>query len=365
MPFQVTAAVLNEVGGEFSLQTVTLDDLRSDEVLVRIEASGICHTDINSQAQMQMPVVLGHEGAGVVEAVGSAVDDLEIGTRVVMSFGSCNTCSQCFSGKPYSCERSVETNFGGARPDGSTTTSNEGAAITASFFQQSSFASHSITAARNVVPVKSDVSSTILAPLGCGIMTGAGTVLNTFSLGAKDSLVVFGTGAVGLSAVMAAKLSGAKAIVAVDINESRLDLALELGATHVVNAKSDDVHEQILAACGGGAQYSFETSGVDSALEEAINCLAMEGVCGMVTVPHYGEKFPFTPFGVFVKAATLQGIFFGSSVPRVFLPKLIEYYLAGQFPYDKLIQTYEFANINQAIADTASGKVIKPVLTMV
>ena len=196
MTFEATAAVLYEPGGSFQLKTVTLDDLRADELLIRVQASGICHTDIAAQGLLTMPAVLGHEGMGIVEQIGSGVDGIKAGDRVVISYGFCNSCPGCQEGKPFICDNSVPTNFGGTRIDGSHTTKLDGTEITASFFQQSSFASHSITSARNVVRVENEMEPQLLAPLGCGIMTGAGSIVNTFKVGAKDSLLVFGAGTV-------------------------------------------------------------------------------------------------------------------------------------------------------------------------
>ncbi len=364
MTIEATAAVLYEPGSSFQLKTVTLDDLRPDELLIRVQACGICHTDIAAQGLVTMPAILGHEGMGTVEQVGSGVEGIKVGDRVIASYGFCNTCPRCHEGRPFICDNSVQTNFAGTRLDGSHTTKLDGSDITASFFQQSTFATHAITSFRTVVRVENSMESELLAPLGCGIMTGAGTILNTFKVGAKDSLVVFGTGTVGLSAIMAARLAGAAPIIAVDINRARLDLAQELGATHTLDATEGDVQSQIKDICPRGARFSLETSSAEQALNDAIDSLGMGGVCGMVTVPLYGEKYPFTPFGVYIKAATLQGIFFGSSVPNRFLPRIIEYYQAGRFPYDQLIHEYDFADINQALADMDSGAVVKPVLMM-
>ena len=364
MSSEATAAVLYEANGEFKLQSVTLDNLKPDEILIRIEACGICHTDIGAQGQMAMPVILGHEGVGIVEEVGNGVTGTRPGDRVMLSYGSCNNCPNCHEGKQYVCDNSVQSNFGGTRLDGSHTTSLDGEAITASFFQQSSFATHVITPVHGTVKVDKDLRPEILAPLGCGIMTGAGAILNTLSIPAGGSLVVFGAGTVGLSAVMAAKIAGASPIIVVDINDARLELAVELGATHTINAAEGGTPDELAKICPRGVEFAFETSGVESALNDAIDSLAMQGHCGMVTVPHYGQKYDFTPFGVFVKAATLEGIFFGSAVPNTFLLKLIEFYQQGIFPYDKLIKTYPFSDINKAMADTISGDVIKPVLLM-
>tara|TARA_B110000483_G_scaffold61929_1_gene77043 strand:+ start:692 stop:1789 length:1098 start_codon:yes stop_codon:yes gene_type:complete len=364
MTNSAVAAILEQAGGSFSLQQVELDDLRPDEVLIRNEASGICHTDISAQALLTMPVILGHEGVGVVEKIGTGVIGVAPGDRVVASFGNCGCCSLCNRGKPYVCDHGVALNFNGTRLDGSHTASLKGEPISAAFFQQSSFSSHSISSERNLVKVSDQIAASNLAPLGCGIMTGAGAVLNSFKLGPGNSLVVFGVGAVGLSAVMAAKLVNAGAIIVVDINQARLQMAKELGATHTIDASTGEVAAQIMELCPRGVDFSLETTGVVQALNDAIDVLSMEGECGMVTVPHYGEKFDFTPFPVFVKAGKLRGIFFGSSVPRLFIPKLIDFHQRGLFPYDKLIKTYPFADINQAFDDVKNGLTIKPVLVM-
>ena len=364
MTTTATAAVLHEPHGQFSMEQVTLDDLKPDEILVRIEASGICHTDIAVQDMLPMPAVLGHEGTGVVEQVGSAVSRIKAGERVTISYGSCNNCPNCLQELPYICDNSVQCNFGGSRLDGTHTIQLAGEPITAAFFQQSSFATHAITLERNVVSIDQGLSAQMLAPLGCGIMTGAGAILNTLQVGGKDSLVVFGAGTVGLSAIMAGRMVGAAPLIAVDINASRLDLALELGATHAFNAGEGEIPERVREICPRGAKFSFETSGVEQALNDAIMCLAMAGHCGMVTAPHYGEKYPFSPSEIFFRAANLQGVFLGSAVPQTFLPQLVGFQREGKFPYERLIKTYHFTDINQAFKDTESGDVIKPVLLM-
>jgi aryl-alcohol dehydrogenase len=239
-----------------------------------------------------------------------------------------------------------------------------GEPVTAAFFQQSSFATHAITLERNVVPIDQGLSAQMAAPLGCGIMTGAGSILNTLKVGAKDSLVVYGAGTVGLSAIMAGHIVGAAPLIAVDINVGRLELALELGATHAFSAVEGEIPERVREVCPRGATFSFESSGVEQALNDAIACLAIGGHCGMVTVPHSGQKYPFSPSEVFYRAANLQGIFVGSSVPQTLLPQLIEFQREGRFPYDRLIKTYDFSDINQAFRDMKSGKAIKPVLLM-
>ncbi|MBW1799124.1 MAG: NAD(P)-dependent alcohol dehydrogenase [Deltaproteobacteria bacterium] len=359
-----TAAVVYEPDGKFSLEAIELDDLRSDEILVRIEASGVCHTDIGAQKVTPLPAVLGHEGTGVVEAIGSKVSRVSPGDRVIISYPWCGICPSCVEGRAYICEHVLPLCFGGTRLDGSQTITLNGNGISSAFFQQSSFATHSITLERDVVPVEGDHLPEMLAAIPCGVQTGAGAILNTFKVGPMDGLAVFGAGAVGLSAVMAGHLSGASPLIAVDIVEERLQLAIEMGATHALNANQGDIPERIREIAPRGVAFSLETTSNEHVLEDAIECLGVEGQCGMVTVAHRGEKFPFTPFGIFRRCGSLRGIIQGFAIPNTFLPKLIEMNRQGKFPYERMIKTYDFADINTAFEDTRAGRTIKPVLKM-
>ena len=362
MTTTATAAVVREPQGQFTFETIELDDLQSDEILVRNEASGICHTDFVAQNIMPLPGVVGHEGAGVIEAVGSGVSRVKVGDRVIISYPSCGICYGCLEGKPYHCAHHIPLGFEGTRLDGSHTIKLDGKAISGAFFQQSSFSTHSIAVERNIVPVTGNHKAEMLAAIPCGVQTGAGAILNTFKVGPRESLAIFGAGAVGLSAVMAGKLVGAFPVIAVDIVEARLELAKELGATHALNAKEGQVSERIKDIISTGVNYSLETSGNEHALNDAINCLATGGECGMVIAPHFGNKYPFSPTEVFRRAANLCGIIQGSSIPSTFLPTLLELNKQGRFPYDLLIKVYDFADINKAVAETKAGGPIKPVL---
>lgn len=359
-----TAAVVHSPQGKFTFETVELDDLRSDEILIRNQASGICHTDFVAQEIMPLPAVVGHEGFGIVEAVGTGVGCASIGDRVIVSYPSCGTCIGCLEGKPYHCDHHIPLGFKGTRHDGSHTIRLGEKNISGAFFQQSSFATHSIVVSRNVVPVSGNQPAEMLAAIPCGVQTGAGAILNTFRVGPREGLAVFGAGAVGLSAIMAGQLVGAAPLIAVDIVDERLQLAQELGATHTFNAKQGDVAQRIKDIAAKGIFYSLETSGNEHALNDAIACLATGGICGMVIAPHFGEKYPFSPTEVFKRAANLCGIIQGSSVPRTFLPTLLRLNQENRFPYERLIATYDFEDINQAVADTKAGKAIKPVLKM-
>ena len=362
MSIETAAAVIHEPQGKFVIETVVLDDLRDDEVLVRNEASGICHTDFVGINLLTLPAVVGHEGVGIVEAVGSAVSYVKPNDRVIMSYPSCGCCLQCKTDQPYHCDQHIPLGFNGVRMDGSSTMSLNGAPLSGAFFQQSSFANHSIASEHNLIKIGSSYPSELLASIPCGVQTGAGSVLNTFKVKKNQSIVIFGAGAVGLSAVMAAKLVGASPIIAVDIISERLNLALEFGATHIINATSADVAEQVKDILPHGAKYTLETSANEQALEDAITSVKTGGECGMVIAPHFGEKYPFSPTEIFKRAANLKGIIQGSSIPRKFLIELLELNKKGLMPFDKMTKTYDFTDINKAVHDTKSGKTIKSVL---
>jgi aryl-alcohol dehydrogenase len=361
---QATAAILRKPEGRFVLESVELDELRRDEVLVRNEASGICHTDLLARERVPLPAVLGHEGAGVVEAVGEAVTRVRVGDHVVVSYPWCGTCDRCNSGEPYLCARHMQLAFSGARLDGSRSLTLGGRPISSAFFQQSSFATRCIALERAVVPVRADQPSRLVAAIPCGVQTGAGAVLNTLRVSAQHSLAVFGVGAVGLSAIMAGHLVGAFPLIAIDIVPERLALACELGASHAIDARTDDIAAQIREIAHEGADFTLETSGNEQALNDAVLALASGGTCGMVIAPHLGQKYPFSPSEIFSRGARLIGIIQGSAVPRLFLNKLLELHERGRFPFERMIKYYDFSAINEAIADTQAGRTIKPVLEM-
>jgi len=358
-----TAAVVRTPGGEFTLETVELDDLRPGEVLVRIEAAGVCHTDMNMQGVLSMPAVVGHEGAGVIEEVGPAVRGFKPGDRVMISWPSCGDCVPCVSGQPYLCDNQFPLLFSGRRPDGSPTMKLQGEWISGAFFQQSCFATYSIAPVSSLVKVEDDISPELLAALPCGVMTGAGSVLNALKVSVQDDLVVFGAGGVGLSAVMAGKLVGAYPLIAVDMNADRLALALELGATHAFNVADGDVVARIKEIAPRGVRFALDTTGVDSVWRSATQCLAMDGTFAPVAVP-MADALNVNPIELLSKGARIQFILAGLSTPQVLLPRLIEWYKQGRFPVDRLVKRFDFADINKAFAESVAGRAIKPVLVM-
>jgi aryl-alcohol dehydrogenase len=335
------------------VESLELEGPRRDEVLVRVVASGICHTDIGFVDDWDgPPVVLGHEGAGVVEQVGKGVKGFERGAHVVLSYQSCGECSACQSGHPAGCERLYELNFGFARLDGSNALNRSG--VRGHFFGQSSFATHLLATERNLVRVPRELPLDLLAPLGCGFQTGAGTVINSLAVPKGASLAVFGTGAVGLAAVMAARIVGANPIIGVDLNPMRLELAMELGATHAIDSRGEDVVSRIQEITGSGVYYVLEITGASKMYQAAIEVLNPQGTVALIANPGGSG---FLPGG-----RKILGIIQGDSVPQDFIPKMIALYQAGLFPFDRLIKFYDFREINQAIADARRGDTIKPVL---
>ena len=254
----IRAAVLRTPGRPLKIERLEMEGPRDDEVLLRMVASGICHTDIDfCEGGVSGPVVLGHEGSGVVERIGKAVKGIKPGDHVVLSYQSCGRCQPCRRGHPADCQRFWEANFGFARLDG---TNALRGGVRGHFFGQSSFATHALATMRNLVKVPKSLPLELLAPLGCGLQTGAGTVMNSLAVRAGSSIAVFGTGSVGLAAVMAACIVKAKTIIAVDINNRRLKLACELGATHSINNRRSDLAASIKAITGSGVDYIVEST---------------------------------------------------------------------------------------------------------
>jgi len=353
--YKIQAAVLRKKGGPLKIESLELEGPRDDEILVRLVASGICRTDIDfcdDWEEADKAAVLGHEGAGVVERVGKNVKRVKRGDHVVLSYQSCGHCRQCRGGHPAHCQHFYGANFGFQRPDGSNALQRSG--VRGHFFGQSSFATHSLATERNLVKVSKDLPLKVLSPLGCGLQTGAGTVMNSLKVSDGASIAVFGTGAVGLAAVMAARLVGAGPIIGVDIKPKRLQLALKLGATHAIDNRRQDVAARIADITGRGVDYVVETTGAPKMHQLAIDVLNPHGVLALLTGESGTDSLP--------EGRKTLGIIQGDAVPQYFIPKLIELHQAGQFPFDRLLKFYDFSDINRAIADAKHGDTIKPVL---
>jgi aryl-alcohol dehydrogenase len=361
----IRAAVLRETHQPLKFETASLEMPRDTEVLVRMVATGVCHTDMVVRDQMfktPMPMILGHEGAGVVEKIGRSVTTVAVGDHVVMTYAYCGLCAPCATGHPAHCEHMGELNFAGGRLDGTSSACNhEGGELHDHFFGQSSFATHAIASELNVVKVRKDVPLELLGPLGCGIQTGSGAVLNALKVHAGSSFVAFGTGAVGLAAIMAARVAGATRIIAVDVNPARLQLAMELGATHAINSKETDPVAEVRKLTGG-ADFTLECSGRAEVLRQAIDSLGTLGTCGIVGATREGTEASFNVNDVMIPGRRIMGIVQGDVVSRTFIPELIELFVQGRFPFDRLVKFYPFEQLNEAMADSESGVTIKPIL---
>jgi aryl-alcohol dehydrogenase len=363
---KITAAISREGEPAPRIEPAELSGPRAGEVLVRIVAAGICHTDLRVHAGggvgTPRPVVLGHEGAGIVEEVGAGVSHVRPGDHVALSGSSCGQCGPCRTNYPSYCVEVVPRSFGGQRMDGSSALSQHGAMLHGHFFGQSSFATYAIADARGAVRIEPDVPFEIAAPLGCGIITGAGAIFYSFALRPSHTLVVFGTGSVGLSAIMAARLVGARRIVAVDPQPARRALAEELGASHSIDPAAGDVVAAVRAVLPEGADFSFNTTAIPAVFDAALGVLGMMGTAGFVTSPPQPLSFPAQQ--LLLGGRTLRGIIGGSAAPQVAIPMMIDHWRQGRFPVDKLIRIYPFDRIGDAFDDCRSGAAVKPVLQM-
>ncbi len=365
--YEATAAIARRPSDHLTFEKVRLQPLRTEEVLIKIVATGICHTDLvclNQDLPVPLPMVLGHEGAGVVVETGCEVRDLFPGDHVVLSFNSCGECPSCERELPAYCYNFMENNLSGSRGDGSNTMALNGEVVNANFFGQSSFATMAIANARNTVKVRKDLPLEVLAPLGCGIQTGAGTVLNSLAVTKTDSLAIFGAGAVGLSALMAASLVGAGPIVVVEPLAERRTLALELGADHVIDPFGvEDVVEEIQKAVGG-VDFSLEMTGIPAVARQCVDILKPLGTCALVGAAPADAEVSLNVMEILSTGRKIVGIVEGNADPKTFIPQLIQHYQEGRFPFDRLIDFYPFEAINEAVDAQHSGKSIKPVVRM-
>ncbi len=364
---QITAAVAREKFGRFLIEQVDLTDPRDDELLVRVMASGMCQTDQHGRDgyyNTPLPAVFGHEGAGIVQAVGKSVTGFRPGDHVIMSIPWCGTCPNCRRQMEAHCQHSFDLKMNGTRADGSTLISQGGKPIYSAFFQQSSFATHAIANERYAIRIRNDAPLDLVGPLACSGQTGAGAVLNSLKPVPGDSIAVFGVGAVGLSSLMAAKISGCDPIIAVDIHDRRLAIARELGATHAINHTGrNDVVQEIRKITGAGVRHSIETSAHPAVLREAVEALMPAGNCVLLgSAPPGSEVAIDMPF--LQNGRSLRGVMQGDSRPFEFIPKLVDYLMAGKLPIEKMIGFYPLADINRAAEDSNTGVVIKPVLRM-
>ncbi|MFF5818048.1 NAD(P)-dependent alcohol dehydrogenase [Lysinibacillus capsici] len=359
----VKSAVVQGSGHPIIVKDVNLSDPKNDEVLIRVVGSGLCHTDLavkSGRIHSHYPVALGHEGAGIIEKVGSGITEFAPGDHVVVSFPYCDRCKNCLTGHPASCNSAFELSFGGKMQDGTSRLSDENGQEIGSLFGQASLSTYIVTNKNNLVKVDKDLDLKLLGPLACGIQTGAGTVLNKLKPSPGDCIVVFGCGGVGMSAIMAAKILNCKQIICVDILDERLELAQELGATHILNGKKLNVVEEVKSITNGGADYAVESAGNSLLVKQAIASVRAGGI--IAVVGGSGETTLNIHDDLIAVNKTIMGVVEGDSIPALFIPKMIDLYKKGLFPFQKLIKTYTLNQLEKALEDMQNGNAIKPVI---
>ena len=361
---KIKAAVSWKPGTPFVLEEVELASPKVSEVLVEVVASGVCATDAGAAAGFMgvpFPIVLGHEASGIVKEVGEAVTYVKPGDHIVIACCLCGHCNNCLTGKPGSCEEIPRLNFGGAMEDGSKRLSKNGSEIS-TFFGQSGFATYAVTNEKNIVKIDKDLDLKLFGPLGCGIVTGSATVAEGLKPSFGSSIAVYGCGAVGLSAVMAAKITGCAKIIAVDLNEKRLELAKELGATHTINSRDAEIVQVVRELTGGkGVNYGLEATGNSSVAKSALSALTNHGELALIGAGYKEIGIDLNTEFLF-GTKKVSGFIAGLVPAKYFVPKIIEFYRQGRFPLEKLVTYYDFDNINQAFEDMRSGASIKPIL---
>ncbi len=362
----VIAAVARKAKGPFSIESLILSGPSPDEVLVKIEGVGLCHTDLvvkDSAFPPALPAVLGHEGAGVVEAVGENIDDVKVGDRVILSFASCGACSACRDHTPGYCDQAAALNYAGARLNGKSALGGEQGAVASHFFGQSSFATHAVVYANNIVKAPDDAPLALLGPFGCSIQTGAGTVLNVMRPPAGAAILIAGAGAVGLSAVMAAALAGCAPIIVSDPMHERRTAAIDFGATHSHDPNEAPLREAVTSFAKGGVNFAIDTTGRREVIEAGVDALSKRGVLACLGIaPDEAPTFDVPINHLMGYGRRIVGVIEGDSDPRQLIPMLLDHYRAGRFPFDKMIKTYSLENINEAVRDQAAGRCVKPVL---
>ncbi|THW42102.1 alcohol dehydrogenase [Aureobasidium pullulans] len=367
MPRTARALVIRRLGEPFRLETIHLDDIRDDEALVEIFASGICRTDLHCAAghrPVSAPAVFGHEGAGTVLEVGKSITAVKPKDKVLLSYSTCGSCDQCTSGHRAYCSKILPLNFGGKRSDGSSALSlPDGQSLFSNFFGQSSFSNFAVVNKASLVKVPNDTPLDLFASLGCGLQTGTGAIFNTLNVQAENTVAVFGVGSLGLSAIMACKIRQAKEIIAIDIHPSRLELAKELGATAVINSSEGDVMGKIKTICGTtGLNKALDCSGVPEIIETMVDSLGTRGRACSVGSNRPGTRVSIDVHKLFVMGKEYVGCHQGESDPHEMAPFLVDQYRRGRFPVEKITTCYRVDDYERAFEDIESGKTVKGVL---
>ena len=370
----VRAAVLREMGlpapyaqsQPLKIEAIDLSPPGPGELLVRVRAAGLCHSDlsvIDGSRPRVMPMVLGHEAAGEVVALGPGTSGFAVGDLVVFSFvPSCGHCAPCASGRAALCEPGARANTAGTLLSGERRW-HAGQNELHHHLGVSAFAEMTVVSARSAVRVDRELPAEIAALFGCAVMTGVGAVVNTAKVAAGESVAIFGLGGVGLASLLGAHASGANPIVAIDVLPSKLQLARELGATHTVLATDADAVEQIRAATGGGAHFAFETVGSEQVLAQAYAVTRRGGTTVTMGLPHPQKMFSVPAVSLVAEERTVKGSYMGSAVPSRDIPRFVALYQAGRLPVDRLLtHRLRLDDINAAFDRLKRGEAVRQVI---
>jgi alcohol dehydrogenase len=373
---KIRAAVLNEMGAPapyahskpLRIEEVELDPPGPGEILVRIAAAGLCHSDlsvIEGNRPRPMPMVLGHEAAGVVEELGSGVEDLKKGDHVVMVFvPSCGHCLPCSEGRPALCEPGAAANGAGTLLSGARRLRRNGEAVN-HHLGVSGFADYAVISRRSCVKVDPELPLDEAALFGCAVLTGVGAVINTAQVPAGATVAVIGLGGVGLSSILGAVASGASRVVAVDLSDEKLGLARQLGATDTFNAGSPDAVDEIREALKGGVEFAFEMAGSVRALDTAYKITRRGGTTVTAGLPPPSHTLALSPVNLVAEERTLKGSYIGTCVPVRDMPRYIELYRRGKLPVDRLMSAHlKLDEINEGFDLLREGKVVRQVVTV-
>jgi len=360
------AAVVRQIC-QLTIEQVNLDPPKPYEVLVRMKAAGICHSDLHTyrgELRAQPPLVLGHEGAGIVEEVGNEVNHVKPGDRVMVNWiPSCNQCTACYRGQNNLCNRIADTTLQALLPDGTTRLSTEDGITLKHYLSTSTMAEHAVLDQASVIKLPDDVGYEVASIIGCAVLTGTGAVLNTAQVAPGSSVAVIGCGGVGLSAIMGAKLTGCYPIIAVDVMNSKFDFAKELGATHSINSLESDALEALKELTNGGPDYVFDSVGAAITINQALLGVRPGGTAVVMGMHSMKENVPITSANLIAMNKKLLGSFAGSARPHLDLPHFLELYRSGRLPVDKLVsKRYRLEELAQAFDDMEAGKVARGVI---
>lgn len=361
------AAVLHETKQPLRVEEVELDPPANGEVLVRVGAAGVCHSDyhfMNGDLPITLPCVLGHEGAGVVEEVGEGVTSVRPGDHVVMLFrASCGRCQFCQRGRPALCAMAGQLRTTGLLLDGTSRLHHDIGPLH-HFLGVSCLAERAVLPEQGVVKIRGDVPLEVAALMGCSVMTGIGAVMNTAGVEPGASVLIIGAGGVGLNTIMGAVLVGANPIIAADLLDSKLELARSFGATHAINSKEEDLVAAVRELTGGeGVDYAFEVIGNSQTMTAAYQALRRAGTAVAVGIPPFGTEMTINAGELVYQEKTLKGSYYGTARPQSDMPRLLDLFMAGRLPLDRLVsRRYRLEEVNDAYAALLAGEVARSVV---